>query len=198
MDDVLEFARRYLAEEYEIGRAAWLIADEKEYRARLKQYESMYAKPGGLGLGRPTTQTEEQRKAGAERLKLSKDEPGILFQVKEYEHPKLGQIYRIYTSGHIHPRHKATMYLSGHIVQRTKDGLKIVARYQFCDTCHATGVFEGKKCPDCEGQGWIYRGGEKVGDPGKLVAVRKVQAPTDEASLEEYNRDEKSKKPSKK
>jgi hypothetical protein len=191
MDEVIEFARRYIALSFEHSRAMWQIKDDREYQKVLAELDAMFAVPDGSGEGRSPGLSPEKLAKYAHDYAASAHVPTLLFQVKEYEHPKLGRIFLCYFS--ILTRDAdadVTAYHLGYWVQRTKDGLKFISLTDYCPACHATGVFQGKKCPECHGAGWNHRDGIKIGDPGKLVAVRKLEAPTDPDSLEEYNREE--------
>jgi hypothetical protein len=128
-----------------------------------------------------------------------------LLQIKRYQHPKQGEVFRAYVSGNeagVPLDYSFALYLA---VDKGP-GLKIVARALGCGVCGTSGklsaqvasvknLVAGGKCYGCKGSGWIKLPGgwgTKQGfshlRPGKLLEVRKLTPPTQPECLADYNK----------
>ena len=74
-------------------------------------------------------------------------QPRILFQVKQYEHPTLGNLYRCYVST---TQRDDNNYLSCLYIANTEQGVKIVAQYNTDFVSGGTGPGE---CPNRRSRG---------------------------------------------
>lgn len=124
----------------------------------------------------------------AEYFKNKREQPDAnkersLFKVARYEGGKGGDVFRAYMSSTW--KESDTYFTSLYAAER-KGELRIVAQYNRCTECNGTGKVGKKKCPECGGSGWNWRGGEKIGDLGKPKEVRKLAEPADEQDRLDY------------
>ena len=195
MDEVVAFAKRYLQDLYAIELAFYEVTDDDKYQALVDKFDGYF----DMVEGSRKERWDMPPKSVAARGIATKKEfsPGTLFLVRQYELPKLGTIYRAYTSQDRHPGYKSG-YFHTLWIQRQKGGLKIVSIDSRCPDCDGTGVLNGKSCRACSGAGYHFVRGVEIGDPGAPVAVKRVEPPENPADRADYDSDAPAKKPSKK
>jgi hypothetical protein len=164
MEDAINFIQAFIGKEYEALVAQWTERDDsifEEKRNEVRQFYGAYLTPE---VNRPEPVDNKWFKKGKKYLDMI--QPRVLFQVKQYEQPTLGNLYRCYVST---TQRDDNNYFSCLYIGNTEQGVKIVAQYN----------------TDFEG-GWNWRGGVKLDTLGKLIEVRKFQAPTDPENLKDY------------
>lgn len=183
MEEAIDFIRAFIKKEYEALVAQWSERRDDIFAAKKRDVQRFYGRGLIAKANRPTPSDDEWFEKGAEQLDML--QPRVLFQVKYYRHPTFGDLYRCYVSSTT--KFDDAEYFSCLYVANTEHGLKIVAQYNLCFTCNGTGMQGGKSCPDCNFNGWNWRGGVKLETLGKLVEVRKFQAPDHPEQMKEYN-----------
>jgi hypothetical protein len=186
MDQVVDFLRAFLQADYRMQYGKLSEPDDAKFMALVRAADVFYdGKDFGSGGSRMDDKpaslyaSESYRKAAAEL------HPAPLFAVAEYQHGK-GPLYRAWTGmDTTGPRGTSLFY--NYYVQPRQGALKIVARYTICTTCLGAGsTAEAPTCRACRGEGWEHRGGARFKLLGRLVAVRKLAAPTDPLSQAAY------------
>ncbi|KAB8139997.1 hypothetical protein F8S13_25965 [Chloroflexia bacterium SDU3-3] len=165
MEEVIAFIKDFIEQEYLAFRASALERDEEAYEAQRDIVDSMY----GAGLTTEVNRDPEPSEdwfADADRY-LGDINPRTLFQIKAYDHPEYGTLYRCYVSSYSKwsPSYSSSLY-----VARRKSGLRIIARYN---------IAENRK-------DWNYRGGQRIEPLGDLIEVRQFQPPSDPVDRAEY------------
>jgi hypothetical protein len=189
MNEAVDFFQRFIRAEYEMAEAAYGERDSSLYAKKLEAFE-------GFLKG---VRTPDSRVRGIDDLELGilgedwfetgqqvleQLRPRTLFQVKQYLHPELGDVFRAYVSdsrAFIVDVYGANLYAA-----RVEGELRIISLYATCDECLMTGKVDGRTCPECKGTGWRFLDGSRLDDPGKLVEVRKLQPPSSRQQREEY------------
>jgi len=197
MKKIQQFILDYIHFEYKCDCAKWDInIDNNEYEViATKAYGFMHSIIDSnsfkrLGILEELLEDEEEREFAIE--KIQKFMPRILFQIKHYQNPKLGDtLKRIVTSNNVWACY--TSYTEGFdstgrelcynkifYVAETNEGLKIIDSIFFDIITH--------KWDNPAKESEIYQIG-KVIHPGTLVAVEKYHAPEDEICLKDYNKE---------
>lgn len=167
MDEVVAFAHEFAKREHELEVAQWRERDEAAFQEQVAAVAGDLFDPGlGLRINRGAL-NDAYFAMGDEQVAQRK--PRIVFRVDRWTHPELGELWGIYVSSTV----KASQTLfSRYFVRDTGKGLRLVGQQNVCRDCMGTGEVDGRVCPNCRGTGWIHRGGEKIGDPGKLEESR--------------------------
>jgi hypothetical protein len=169
MEDVVHFIQNYVCHEYEVMIQIRTEADVDRLTTNLNNLNQFFR---GLnsGLHVSSSRKIENRNDVIEQL-----QPRVLFKVEQYNHPTLGQLFRVYVSS---PFQGDNSYFTNFFVADTDDGLKIIARYTLCEYCKGIGSKTGFPCDECRGLGWNWRGGVRLEILGDLIASKQLSSPT--------------------
>lgn len=164
--------------------------DQKNYSIKLNNLKKFFSKdisPGHQSvLTSPDVLEEEEKTIFQEQARRLV--PRILFKIKKWEHPKEGNLYQVYLSSTQNTDEKT--YFQSLIAKETKGKFYFVGRYSICYTCYATGIHNGKPCPDCSGRGWEFREGLKLKTlGGGKQEIFRYQAPERLEFNKEYESD---------
>ncbi len=190
MDRIKKFITEFIQAEFIAEKSKYNITvSDEDYKILVaKTYHSFYnlivSNPHGRGRSVNQIIGDETWEMRWNRT-YSSFIPRILFQIKHYINPKLGEalarfvtgkdIYACYLS-YNQSGGKELYFSSIYFVSETNEGLKIIY----------TMSFDSKK-------GIWYHPNEldttRVIDPGKLIEVEKYQAPEEESSLLDYNKE---------
>lgn len=181
MQRVLQFMRRFLDAEYEALIVMVAESQEDAFRQK-KQAAERFLAPGVRSeLQRPSLPDDEWFARGRARVAAGQLVPRTLFQIKAYDHPTIGALHRAYVSLTTRPRGERSVYFANFYVAPVDDRLQIVSRYNI------------DRLPDPErprfedlSLWWVWHSGVQLTTLGRLVDVRKLQAPDDPVSLAEY------------
>lgn len=170
------FIKAFIKEEYEALVSQYTERNSEIFQGKLEKLKKFYA-PGILPDVNRSPFTSERWFEEGKKTVESVLAPRVLFQVKEYEHPTLGKIYRCYVSNTTTARNNQHSYFANFYLTDRKDGLKIVAKYHI-----------DREITNLDGglEGWNNRGGIELETLGKLNEVRKFQEPSDPKHLAEY------------
>jgi len=180
MDEALAFLDEYAQKEYE----AWLSTPESEEVFNAKR-DAFHALVGGMntGLSRPAEMTpssiENARRANESRVKRK------LFAVQEYKHPEMGSLFRAYMSGY--DTYNNNDFADFFVVRKFPVGFRTNSWYRLCMDCEGAGKVNGKQCRFCDGEGFQFVSGLRMGKYGELVETRKLQPPADPAHRQIYD-----------
>lgn len=183
LDQIILFIRNFIATEFDAELARLCAPDRKTFREKASKVDAFCSSALAGTISRPMHVSAKELEETKEQAMASK--PRTLFEVREYRHPQHGELFRCYLSD-LTRWPKGTRYSESKYVAQTDDGLKIIASYRICFACCGFGTCEGKKCRDCGGLGWQPAGGVEFAMLGKLVAVRKLEPPTNPADLPLY------------
>ena len=190
MKDIKQFIEQFILDEYNCLRADYdfSIPDAAYEQLRLKASANFIEANKqdywrGLEEDDVADLDEDTKKTYAQNT--DKTVPRILFQIKQYEKPKLGEalerwlttdkLYACYTS-YTQKTGRSLGYNKLFYVAETADGLKIIYDLTF-----------GIKEPE-----WRHSHDLKINqvlDTGKLIAVEKYQVPEEATSLADYNKE---------
>ncbi|MGZ3428001.1 MAG: hypothetical protein ACXVCV_15205 [Polyangia bacterium] len=177
---MVQFVRTFLAVEHEAHVAALAEPDEKKALAKIHRADGFYAGHSTAGIQRPDEIGDD------ERDEAKKVVARALFLVHEYGKGKLYQAI----VGEPYKRPYGTAFGAALFIAKKSGELKIVARYQPCPQCDATGTIGGKSCRDCKGSGWSHK---DTGDAidfaslGKPTATKRLAAPDVDRFAAAYN-----------
>lgn len=184
IDEVTLFIQNFIFAEHEAKVAA---STERNDIIRIQKAEAalQYFDPStGIDLTFAWERTPDEESIERSKQTVERMRPRILFQVKQYKHPKLGILYRAYVST---PYTYNTSYSDSIYLTITAEyGFKIISKYAYCMDCEGTGKKGDNLCYMCKGSGWEYAGGMELDTLGDLISVHKFKAPTDPASLKDY------------
>jgi hypothetical protein len=185
MENINKFIKEFIELEFNCHRLKWDISvtdqDVEAINKKLKTYFHPVIQPDLTRIG---SEFSNEVKIELAKKKLTKIHPRILFQIKHYINPKLGDalarfvtgkdIYACYLS-YNQSGGRELYFSSIYFVSETNEGLKIIY----------TMSFDSKK-------GIWYHPNEldttRVINLGKLIEVEKYQAPEEESSLLDYNK----------
>jgi hypothetical protein len=183
MDEVIGFIKQFIQAEYEAEVARFSEPDYDVFSEKAERVDACYV-PDLYGtvsrpMSLPAAVFEKMKRQAAEVT------PRVLFEIRQYQHPKLGALYRCYLSDR-RRRPEGTSYFDNKFVASTEEGLKIIASYERCDACQGSGKVDGERCRECELEGWRMGAGAKLRALGPLVERRKLTPPTDPQDLPLY------------
>ncbi|PTL85200.1 hypothetical protein [Vitiosangium sp. GDMCC 1.1324] len=183
--EVVEWMQRFTQRDYEAHLASYSPElDDETYTSRFVELDRLYALEEdvytGISRGR---EMSEQAKARCTTMR-ERLTPRVLFQLKKYAHPEMGELYRAYVSGEF--KHNVGAYNLILTLAHTKHGLQIVSVDSRCMNCRGSGREDGEACQECGGKGWEHESGRKLGELGAPVEVIKLQAPTNPESRADY------------
>lgn len=190
MKDIKQFIEQFILDEYNCLRADYdfSIPDAAYEQLRLKASANFIEANKqdywrGLEEDDVADLDEDTKKMYAQNT--DKTVPRILFQIKQYEKPKLGEglprwltvdkLYACYTS-YTEKSDEPIDYSTLFYVSETNEGLKIIYFIRY----------------DSDEQEWRHSHGLKINqvkNAGKLIAVEKYQAPEEATSLADYNKE---------
>jgi hypothetical protein len=188
MDEAIELLRTFVQRDYEANVARHKERDRDAFQKKVARAGELFG-PGLVPLvDRPLVMSDE--KWAAWSAQGDDIVPRPLFMVKAYDHSKRGRIYRGYL-GYGERYESGTGYdQSVYVAKRKgKKGLEIISFQNACGFCQATGKTGKRACDECGGTGWKHHDGAVIEKPGKLVEVRKLEAPTDPVYRAQYERD---------
>lgn len=185
-DAIVAWLRRYVAADHETEVAQYVEHDQQKYVALIRNLERFFSGEVSTGLGAslPTLDDDDRELLRAQAHELI---PRAIFKVKRREHPREGVLYQAYLGSPIPARQNG--YHQSLLVKPMAGQFTIVARYAACLACFTTGLYDGKRCPDCSAPGWDYREGLNLKSFGNAQATRHLKAPTNPAFLPEYESD---------
>lgn len=175
IEKAIDFIQEFIKKEHQTTVDRSTERNDEVFTAKKAELEDFF----GQGLNsevsrRPDSADENWFQEREEDLELI--QPRQLFQVKEYEHPTLGTLYRCYVST---INIDDNDYFACYYVGQTENGLKIISQYNFDLAGESKGLLD-------HGLYWNWRGGIKLKTQGKLVKIHKLQAPDDDEHLQEY------------
>jgi hypothetical protein len=161
MEEIIRFIRNFIAKEHEVMIQIRTELDIPLVEANLNSLNQFFQ-----GLDSDLYLSSSRTLEELDKV-LELFQPRTLFQIKQYIHPVLGSIYRVYLSSPFRGDHR---YFSNFYIANTVQGLKIIAHYNLCNYCSGIGNRAGIVCDECHGFGWNWRGGQKLEELGELVA----------------------------
>lgn len=171
MDDVVAFLEAFARREFEVLQARWRERDEAAWQAAVAAlHADFFAPPLSSGFFR--FQAGDAHFAQAEE-QLRHRMPRILYEVRRWRHPTLGELFAGYVSSQAQGR---LLLTSRFFVRETAEGLRLIARQDVCPDCSGTGEQGGRVCAGCAGRGWRDAGGPVITDPGTLLETRELRA----------------------
>ena len=182
MDEIIRFVKALLQAEYDaLAVQPSDRLDASLYRAKLEQVNSFFSTKILEDLGQIISPQDGLFEPGEKRINTELLRPRPIFQIKAYEHPELGDIFRVYVGLPWQTKEGQSGYFANYFVANTEEGLKIVSRYLldlFAESSDSR--FEDGSLS------WIWSGGLEFTTLGRLVEVRKFEIPSEPASLEEF------------
>ncbi len=173
----VEFIKAFIEKEYQALVSQYTERDEAIFQAKVAELEAYYEPDIPSMLNRPNPPDEEWFELGKQSVEQSLT-PRILFQIKEYEHPSLGKLYRCYVGQNFRARNNnQAHYILNLYVAQKDGGLKIVSKYH---------IDRNKTTLDTGLDSWSYRDGIELETLGNLLEVRKFREPTPPEQLAEY------------
>lgn len=184
MEDIIAFMQAFVAKEYEAYRTLYAEREYAVFAQRRRELDRFFSWFRGGPPYRFPDQSDEEFDAA--KAALDNIRPRTLFQIKQYEHPVLGNLYRSYTSDTLST--DATNYFANFFVAYDGTDRRIVAEYLVCLICQGSGEVDEDICPECNGEGWEHFGGIELDleNLGPLIAVRRLQPPDSHAQRMDY------------
>jgi hypothetical protein len=186
LDAVVAWLRSYVAADHETEFAQYVEHDQQKYVALIRNLERFFSDEVSTGLDASLPALNDDDRA-LFRAQADTLIPRAIFKIKRWKHPQEGVLYQAYMGSPIPARQNG--YHQSLLVKPMEGQFTIVARYTACLACFATGLYDGKRCPDCSAPGWDYREGLNLKSFGNAQATRHLQVPTNPAFLPEYESD---------
>jgi len=181
MDTVIKILNDFLDDDWGLHQVFCTEKDQSAYTAARTEFYWKWCK-------RVQIQNRSFYMEAAEK-QLELEQRRTLFQVKQYEGGEEGPIYRAYV-GHYRvssgPSGPSTRYGQNWYLRAFDGEWKVFGLSQPCPDCSSLGSSNGQSCTDCGGEGWNWFATDRV-KLGKLVDVRKIEAPTDRRHKQEYD-----------
>lgn len=175
MEQLLAFVDLYLDAEWTLHQAYAEEKDNALFMGLRAQYYRDYFSRVRIGYNR-ASYNENYSQA------LHQESRRIVFQIKEYRNNE-NIVFRVYIGDNrIDNRFS---YAKNLYINRMSGSYRIMGVSQMCAECTSLGIVDGGLCESCAGEGWRWFASNKV-NLGSLVKVHKIQAPTREKSLQEY------------
>lgn len=188
MDDVIAFLGEFIAREVSARRSVYTEPDDAAFEATVRAVDELFdPRAGGIDIGRPPAfgaTMLETLGADAIRQTLATIRPRLLFLVRRYRHADMGDLYRGYVDAGldtVRTRYAESVWVTSPSAQPV-----IVGRWRVCLTCLGAGSLDGRACDSCAGAGWEPAGGLSIGNPGPVLDIRRLVAPSDPVSLADY------------
>lgn len=184
MERAVKEIRGFLELQRETEVALWSERDDAKLAAKIAELNTHYA-------GDLTTLLYRGPGKGAEWFKERKAEiadtrTAPLFRVARYAHRKHGDLYAADVGTNLQDDDS---YFSRLYFAEVDGKLRVLSQYNRCQVCAGTGEEGGKKCSECRGSGWNWRGGPRFARLGKAKEVARLQEPGPEADRAEYDAD---------
>lgn len=191
MENVVAFMKAFIIADYEARRAVYSAHSQSEFDEKVRALDAFFDQThGAMGFQRPwnyVDPSDQSKRASTRREMLADTRPRTLFLIRHYDHQEFGALSRCYVDDGTAGEH--TLYLESVFVANTPKGLRIVARWGVCVACLGSGRQGEEACSSCGGTGWEPAGGATLGELGPVTKVERFEAPTDPASLADYQRD---------
>ena len=186
MNEAVAFMGRFI--EFECLTAKLIYTEESDevVEAKLDELAEFYALGARPDVYRMPKNDREYFIKGREFAKSVS--PRVLFQIKQYDHPVYGEIYRCYVSHYLRPGNTA-VYNANLYVLHSNNNLRIISKYTICTACQGTDRVDGEVCPECELDGWNHSNGVEFEELGMQKGVLKIRPPDDPVQRTEYERD---------
>lgn len=184
MEDIIALMQAFIVKEYEAYRALYTEREYAIFAQRKRGLDQLFSWFRGGPPYRSPNQSDEEFDVA--KAALDNIRPRTLFQIKQYGHPALGDLYRSYTSDTLIT--DATNYFANFFVAYHGTDSRIVAEYLVCLTCQGSGEVDEDICPECDGEGWEHFGGLELDleNLGPLIAARRFQPPDSHAQQVDY------------
>lgn len=180
IENVYGFMDAFATALYEATVAKYTEREDEPFRTKVRQVAQFLSHDVDVMLARPRSPDDRWFSVGKEMVQGKTIVPMRVLQIKEYRHPSLGTLFRVYTSSTLNPTHKPLDYATNFYVSVIDGSLKIISRYDV-DILPQ----EGARLVD-GGLSWMHYGGVVLDMPGSLIRTRKYQPPHSKAQLEEY------------
>ena len=171
MEEIIKFVQSFVAQEYEVMIQIRTESDTSMVKTSLNSLNQFFQ-----GLDSDLYLSTSRKLAERDTV-LGLLQPRVLFKIEQYAHSTFDLIYRVFLSSTFRGDHR---YFSSFFIAHTERGLKIIARYNFCNDCKGVGKQKEFLCEECHGLGWNWRGGQKLESLGELVAARQFTPSLDE------------------
>ena len=178
IDEVIEFLHEFAEAECRANCASYAEPDDRKLVRLVGAWNPIFA--GGLrsDLSRPDGNPPELYARPEHIAATARQKPRSIFAVARYQHGRAG-LYRGWMGDtELGPRGEGmcqNLYVS-----REQGQLKVAARYEVCSNCLGAATLpDGQGCPACDGARWFHCGGTQWHVPGRILEIRKLQAPTD-------------------
>ena len=189
MKAIVEFLQRYIQHDYETRLASYTETSDQDFQRIVDGFDQFYSSDervyAHVKRGNFEGMDEETR---AKMQSMAKRVvPRVLFLVRKYKHPKLGDLFRGYLSDNVsYGPDSLNGYSQAVYVAPTGEGPRIISIDDVCADCEGKGTLYDETCSDCKGSGYKHRQGKNISKPGKLLEAFKLQAPTEPVSLADY------------
>lgn len=166
MEEVISFLKKYVQQEYDTFVTVHTEKDDETAEDAIdKLYDEFYGPGMRARVQRPMNPSKNFFWGKKEiNKKLQKR---LLFQVKQYEHPKRGDLFAGYLSD-VFPG--STGYGSMVYIKQEGDTWQIIADHAW----------------NRDQMEWEHTSGEELKSPGKLKGKKKLQPPTLKEDLQDY------------
>lgn len=184
LEIVSEIMQAFVQAEYSALVLQYTEPDDHHYKKEQAKVEQFLAKGVVSGLQRPSHPNPSWFVTGEAMIAQNQIAPRTIFQIKQYEHPQTGHLFRVYASHTAKGNSKRLSYFVNFFVIAIRGEWKIISRYDL----DLLPEQDGKRFSDGN-LSWIWHSGRQWQALGMLQAVKKITPPTDPDSLAEYERE---------
>lgn len=171
------FLDRYICDEHQLFISGLSERNVSLFKQNYEAFESKYYEYGIVNyqISTPKQPYDKYFERGKRMIEASI--PRIIFQVKKYEHPQWGMLYRCYLSTTSPSKRMKKDYAENFFVYQLGDEYKIISIYTLPPELT-------KLNPDL--REWEYSRGKTIEELGTLLKVKKYHPTEDPTQLEEY------------
>lgn len=176
IEAVTSFITEFINQEHEAHVAYYAERDYQTFVQKRDRFNAFFGPGLHVNMYRDQNESEVWFTKGAQSIDVIV--PRVLFLIRRYTTPQLGDLYRCYTN-YFKRYDPEADYFTNFFVAETEAGLKIVAQYTLDSSGEAEDLCDRGLC-------WQWKGGVKITELGELVEERKFRAPDDDTHRAEY------------
>lgn len=184
LNDEIQFIKEFVELDFNVRKSKWEEIDDEIFESLLKRLNNYYY---GDIISDIYRDKQIPMKTFIEDNKyLNSLQQKKIFQILQLNDSSLNKIFCAYLSSEFSG---ADSYFSKVYFKTVEKKYKIISEYIICFDCEGKGLIKKKKCPECNGRGWIFHGGIEININYTVVQQVKILKPVNSLHLIDYESD---------
>jgi hypothetical protein len=163
MDEAVDFARRWTEQEWAVATAQHRERDDAAFG---RQVDALQAGFYGTGLVPRATRTANEAFWEKAETYLGALQQRKVLRVDRHTPADGGEVFAIYVTS---TNAGAGGLFGRYLARDDGSGLRLVTQENRCTECRGSGEVDGDPCPQCDGAGFVRRGGQDLGELGPVA-----------------------------